>query len=308
MNGKTSPWPFSEQKSVNQSPFSGFSALPVIQPSAFLPEQEMIMEKRNQVVFLSHGGGPLPLLGHDGHVEMVGCLKKIASQIKKPSAIIVISAHWEEDAVSVTSGALPSLIYDYYGFPEESYHIEYPCPGNPALAGHIHSLLGKAGIRAVLDEQRGVDHGVFVPLKIMYPDADIPCVQVSLINTLDPVEHLKVGEALRGLDRENVLIIGSGFSFHNMREFFKQETDESKAGNESFENWLIETLSHSDTDEEERAHKLVRWEEAPAARFCHPREEHLLPLHVCYGLAQRACDEYFELRILNRKSSMYLWS
>jgi aromatic ring-opening dioxygenase catalytic subunit (LigB family) len=267
----------------------------------------MFMGKRCRVLFLSHGGGPLPLLGDEGHKEMVARLNQIASEINQPSAIIVISAHWEENAVTITAGAFPSLIYDYYGFPEESYRIEYPCPGEPGLANHIHELLGKAGIKAILDEQRGFDHGLFVPLKIMYPDADIPCVQVSLIRTLDPVEHVKIGQALQGLGGDNVLIIGSGFSFHNMREFFVPETLESKSKNESFENWLIETFTHSDIDEDQRVQRLIKWEDAPSARFCHPREEHLLPLHVCYGIAQKTCAEYFELQILNKKSSMYLW-
>ena len=105
-----------------------------------------------RVLFLSHGGGPLPLLGDEGHEELVECLKGIAATIKKPSAIIVISAHWEEQIPTITSGANPSLIYDYFGFPEESYSIEYPCPGEPALAGQIHRLLSNAGIESRLDD------------------------------------------------------------------------------------------------------------------------------------------------------------
>lgn len=111
----------------------------------------------------------------------------------------------------------------------------------------------------------------------------------------------------RGLDYDNLLIIGSGFSFHNMRAFFTPETSESKRMNESFENWLLTTCSTSDSDEKQRSQKLIQWENAPGARYCHPREEHLLPLHVCYGVAASACTESYELRILNKKSSMYLW-
>ena len=269
--------------------------------------KELFMRKNYRVLFLSHGGGPLPLLGHEGHKEMVACLNQIASGINQPSAIIVISAHWEENAAAITSGASPPIIYDYYGFPEEAYRIEYPCPGDPGLAGHIHALFEKAGIKAAKDQKRGFDHGLFVPLKIMYPDAAIPCVQVSLIHSLDPVEHFKIGQALQGIDVDNVLVIGSGFSFHNMKAFFARETSESKTNNESFESWLIETMSQSSIDEHERLQRLIKWEDAPFARYCHPREEHLLPLHVCYGIAQKACTEYFELSILNKKSSMYLW-
>lgn len=156
------------------------------------------MINKPRVLFISHGGGPMPLLGDEGHNEMIACLKEITTQIRKPSAIVVVSAHWEEKVPTITSGANPSLIYDYYGFPEESYAIKYPCSGEPALAGQIHNLLEKAGISSTLDVQRGFDHGLFVPLAIMYPDADIPCVQLSLINTLNPTEHIKIGRALQG--------------------------------------------------------------------------------------------------------------
>lgn len=144
------------------------------------------------------------------------------------------------------------------------------------------------------------DHGLFVPLTIMYPDADIPCVQLSLLNTLVPAEHIKIGQALQTLDYDNLLVIGSGFSFHNMKAFFAPDTSESKPMNESFKNWLFTTCSSSEIDEEHRSQRLAQWTDAPAARFCHPREEHLLPLHVCYGLAGRHCSESFQLRILNK--------
>jgi len=266
------------------------------------------MKNKRCILFLSHGGGPLPLLGDDGHREMVSCLREISARIRKPSAILVISAHWEEKTPFITSSVSPSLIYDYYGFPEVSYSIEYPCSGETLLAGQIHALLETAGIEAKLDEQRGFDHGLFVPLKIMYPDADIPCVQLSLINNLSPVDHLNVGRALQDLSYDNLLVIGSGFSFHNMKEFFSPETSESKVKNEAFENWLLDTCSNQDVDEEERTNRLNHWTDAPFARYCHPREEHLLPLHVCYGLAGTNCSESFQLNIINKKSSMYLWT
>ncbi len=265
------------------------------------------MTTQPRVLFLSHGGGPLPLLGDEGHREMVACLKELSAKLKKPSAIIVISAHWEEKVPTITSGKNPSLLYDYFGFPEESYKIKYPCAGEPLLARQIHNLLENDGIASRLDDQRGFDHGLFVPLKIMYPDADIPCVQLSLVDNLNAAEHLRVGKALQSLDYNNLLVIGSGFSFHNMKAFFASETNESKMMNESFEKWLLETCSNPAVDEKVRTERLTQWENAPFARFCHPREEHLLPLHVCYGIAQKRCFESFELRILNKKSSMYLW-
>lgn len=210
------------------------------------------MKDRPCILFLSHGGGPLPLLGDEGHKDMVTYLQEIAAKIKNPSAIIVVSAHWEEDIPTITSGTNLPLIYDYYGFPEESYHIEYPCPGEPLLASQLHHLLKKAGIDAKLDEQRGFDHGLFIPLKIMFPEADIPCVQLSLLHSLNPAEHINIGQSLQDLDYENLLVIGSGFSFHNMNAFFNRETKEVKEMNESFERWLLDTCSNADISEVER--------------------------------------------------------
>jgi aromatic ring-opening dioxygenase catalytic subunit (LigB family) len=266
------------------------------------------MKNKHGALFLSHGGGPLPLLGDERHREMVDVLINMSTAMEKSSAIIVVSAHWEEKIPTLTSRENPDLIYDYYGFPEQSYNIKYPCPGEPVLARRIHHLLEKAGVAAGLDKQRGFDHGLFVPLKIMYPDADIPSIQLSLVSSLDPAEHVNLGRALQNLEYENLLVIGSGFSFHNMKAFFAQETNESKAMNESFESWLLETCSSTDLSEAERTQRLVEWTKAPSARFCHPREEHLLPLHVCYGVAQAGCSEYFELQIMGKKSSIYLWS
>lgn len=265
------------------------------------------MANTYKALFLSHGGGPMPLLGDAGHQEMVSCLEHIASVIPKPDALVVVSAHWEEHLPTITSGATPSLIYDYYGFPEESYDIRYPCAGEPAIARKVHKLLSDSGVQSELDEERGFDHGLFVPLKIMYPKANIPCVQLSLVGTLDPQEHIEVGRALRSLSLDNVMLIGSGFSFHNMKAFFRPDALESRELNYSFEEWLLKTCRNSDYSEQQRKKMLARWADAPGARFCHPREEHLLPLHVCYGVAQAPCSESFELEIMNKRSSMYLW-
>lgn len=266
------------------------------------------MKKKPDVLYLSHGGGPLPLLGDESHKEMVSCLQDIAAKIAKPSAILVVSAHWEQEIPTITSGTHPSILYDYYGFPEEAYSIEYPCPGEQALARKIQEVLADANFSARLDEERGFDHGLFVPLKIMYPEPDIPCLQLSLVQSLDPMVHIHIGRALQGLIYDKLLVIGSGFSFHNMKAFFAPGTRELNAQNKSFENWLLGTCSNPNIDEEERTQRLAHWEQAPFARYCHPREEHLLPLHVCYGLTGTYCSERFELTILNKRSSMYLWS
>jgi len=156
---------------------------------------------------------------------MVSCLREIVLKIERPSTIIVVSGHWEEGRPTITSGENPGLIYDYSGFPKASYEISYPCPGAPCLARSIAEHLDKAGIDAGLDEARGFDHGLFMPLKIMFPNADIPCVQLSLIKSLDPAEHIQLGCALQDLGDQSMLLIGSGFSFHNMRALMAPDTD-----------------------------------------------------------------------------------
>ncbi|WP_278803528.1 DODA-type extradiol aromatic ring-opening family dioxygenase [Marinobacter nauticus] len=265
------------------------------------------MSKATDVLFVSHGGGPMPLLGDPGHQDMVDRLTELSAGLRKPSAILVISAHWEEAIPTITSGTTPSLIYDYYGFPSEAYKIEYPCPGEPVLAQQVAQALDQAGIQARLDDQRGLDHGAFVPLKLMYPEATIPCIQLSLVNTLDASTHLAIGRALQALDYDNLLVLGSGFSFHNMRAFFAAPTPEIQARNLAFEDWLEQTCGDSSLSEPERAKRLADWEQAPHARFCHPREEHLLPLHVCYGLANKASDRHIVATILGKQSGMFYW-
>jgi aromatic ring-opening dioxygenase catalytic subunit (LigB family) len=259
------------------------------------------------VLYISHGAGPLPVLGDEGHVEMVENLKLLAREIPRPSAVLVVSAHWEEAVPTVTTAANPELYYDYYGFPPESYELRYPAPGDPDLAEAVRGALEGKGFSTRADAERGLDHGVFIPLTIMYPEADIPCVQLSLIKGLVPAEHLAMGEALAGLDRENLLIIGSGFSFHNMRAFFAQDTDETRAWNEAFEQWLIETCSAPSLDGEERKERLLGWESAPHARYCHPREEHLMPVHVCCGATNRPSAAHYRLNIIGKRASAYRW-
>ena len=249
----------------------------------------------------------MPLLGDPGHREMVASLEKLSVRLGRPEAIVVVSAHWEESVPTITATETPSLIYDYYGFPEESYSITYPCQGEPALASELQQLIESAGMEANLDHQRGLDHGVFVPLKIMYPGADIPCVQLSLLGSLEPESHMVVGEALGGLERKNVLLIGSGFSFHNLKAFFTPATTESSELNREFERWLSDTCCNPAYSPEQRRQKLARWFEAPGARYCHPREEHLLPLHVCFGAAAGAPADVISLNIMNKASSMYVW-
>jgi len=267
----------------------------------------MHSDNGHKILYLSHGAGPMPVLGDERHTEMVTNLKHLASIMPRPSAVLLVSAHWEAEIPTITSGPNPPLLYDYYGFPQESYELEYPAPGHPGLESDIVRALDHAGFDCARDAERGYDHGLFVPMMLMYPEADIPCVQLSLIKGLDPAQHLALGEALRALEQENLLIIGSGFSFHNMRAFFQPETAETRARNMAFDDWLVQTCSSTALDENERRFRLARWDNAPYARYCHPREEHLLPLHVCYGAAGRACSEFFRPQIFGKQASTYLW-
>jgi len=259
------------------------------------------------VLFIPHGGGPLPLLGDNNHSKLVDFLHAVSSELGKPSAILVISAHWEETGPTITSSLSPALIYDYSGFPEASYTIQYPAPGSPILARQVHQLLHHNGIEAMLDDQRGFDHGLFVPLKLIYPDNSIPCVQLSLVAGLDPALHIRIGNALSPLREKNILVLGSGFSFHNLRALLKPGRIDSDPENEAFEQWLIDTCTSREISEFTRTDRLIKWELAPSARYCHPREEHLLPLHVCYGIAQTAARLVFEDNVLGKKTSAFLW-
>ncbi|SMF27374.1 Aromatic ring-opening dioxygenase, catalytic subunit, LigB family [Alteromonadaceae bacterium Bs31] len=265
------------------------------------------MNSSTTILSIPHGGGPLPLLGDASHAELVQQLRRYAESLEKPSAILVISAHWEEKVPTITSAASPQLIYDYYGFPEQAYQVQYPCVGEPQLAQKVYQALSSAGISANLDEHRGFDHGLFVPLKIMYPDATIPCVQLSLVNTLDAELHLKIGQALAALEYENLLVLGSGFTFHNMRAFYQPETGDALAKNSVFQEWLVKTLSSTELTEPAREQALLHWHKAPHARYCHPREEHLLPLHICYGAAGRACDEYELTKVAGVTTGFFCW-
>jgi 4,5-DOPA dioxygenase extradiol len=265
------------------------------------------MSSNATVLFIPHGGGPLPLLNEPGHIAMNRFLRGFAATIVKPEAIVVISAHWEEPVIAITAAVSPSLLFDYYGFPAETYEYQYPAPGHPKLAERVESLLQSAGIDSRLDHQRGFDHGMFVPLMMMYPEADIPCIQISLAASLDAAEHVRIGQALGTLKDENLLILGSGFSFHNMQASMSLNDDSVDQGNQEFETWLAETCSDRNLSEKERETRLVDWESAPHARYCHPREEHLLPLQVCYGVAQSAARIVFQDKVAGFITSAYQW-
>ncbi len=263
-------------------------------------------QHKAQIVYLSHGGGPLPILGDPGHREMVAFMRRLPARLNRPDAILVISAHWEEGAATLLSAQAPPMFYDYYGFPAKAYEITYPAPGSPELADRIVGLLHKSSIPARTDPQRGFDHGLFIPLKLMYPQADVPALQLSLVKGLDPAAHFALGRALRGLLTENILIVGSGFSFHNMSAFSWRGTPAPDPANDAFQNWLIEVCT-GPIPQAERELRLVEWEQAPSARYCHPREEHLLPLHACLGMADKPAELIFDDYILGKRGVAFLW-
>ena len=259
------------------------------------------------ILYIPHGGGPLPLLSDTGYESLNPFLRGFAATIAKPDAIIVISAHWEEPVVSVTAHKNPPMLYDYYGFPPETYEYSYPAPGRPRLASRIHEMLKTAGIEAKLDYERGFDHGLFVPLMLMYPAADIPCIQISLSKSLDAAFHINLGKALAPLKRDNLLILGSGFSFHNIQVMMGKKDDIIDEGNRQFEDWLAQTCSGPELSISEREQRLIDWDRAPQARYCHPREEHLLPLHVCFGIARFPAKTVFQDVVAGFITSAYQW-
>jgi 4,5-DOPA dioxygenase extradiol len=263
-------------------------------------------QNQAQIVYFSHGGGPLPILGDASHKAMVEFMRQLPSRLRKPDAILVISAHWEESTATLLSAHTPPMFYDYYGFPDDAYEITYPAPGSPELANRITALLVKNNISARLDPQRGFDHGLFIPLKLMYPQADIPSLQLSLLRGLNPTAHIALGKALRELMYENILVIGSGFSFHNMSAFSWQGINTPDPANDAFQNWLIEVCA-GPISQSDREQRLIDWQKAPSARYCHPREEHLLPLHVCLGMADKPASTIFDDYIFGKRGVAFLW-
>ena len=239
--------------------------------------------KRLPTYFISHGGGPWPYMEDRRKALHIleDSLKDIPRQIGVvPKAVLMISGHWEEDQFSVMASPQPPMVYDYSGFPEHTYHVKYSAPGSPELAARVRDLVVAAGLRARLDPQQGFDHGTFTPLVIMYPEADVPVVQVSLKSGYDPEEHMALGRALAPLRDEGVLIVGSGLSYHNLRQFGPGAREASK----TFDDWLQHALVESSPGE--RARLLLDWDKAPAARQAHPQEDHLVPLMVAVGAAE----------------------
>jgi aromatic ring-opening dioxygenase catalytic subunit (LigB family) len=250
-----------------------------------------IVPPRQPAIFLPHGGGPCFFMDWtwgpaDTWHATQRFLESIAATLPAtPRAILVVSGHWEEPAFTAGAAAQPELIFDYSGFPAHTYRLTWPAPGDPELARRAAQLLQDAGLPAALDSHRGFDHGVFVPLKVAFPQAQIPVVPLSLNLSLDPELHLAAGRALASLRDEGVLVIASGMSFHNLRAYLDPLTlDRARA----FDAWLTKAVA---SPARERETQLANWRSAPFATFAHPREEHLIPLLVAAGAGGEAPGE-----------------
>lgn len=246
-------------------------------------------------LYIPHGGGPCffmddPQGTWTGMAQFLRSLP--ASLPQAPSAIVIVSGHWETPGFALTSAEHPPLVFDYYGFPPHTYQLRYDAPGAPALAADIMQRLRTAGFEAATDPARGYDHGVFVPLKVAFPDAKIPVVELSLDKSLDAGLHLSLGQALAPLREQNVLLIGAGMSVHNLRALGDPRITQPAM---EFDAWLNDAAC---ADAPARAAALTRWREAPNARICHPRHEHLLPLMVMAGASANAGQRVYHQMVL----------
>ena len=243
--------------------------------------------KTNELIlptyFISHGGGPWYWMPEMKPVyrELEKSLQEMSREIGvAPKAILMVSGHWETSDFKVMTSANPPMVYDYSGFPEHTFRVKYSAPGSPKVALRVQKLMQKAGFDTRTDSSRGFDHGTFVPLAAAYPEANVPVLQLSIRKDYDPETHLAVGRALAPLRKEGVLIVGSGLSYHNLRQF----GPEAVLPSAEFDAWLYKTVSGLSS--EERNEKLRNWSLAPSARSAHPREDHLIPLMVAAGAAE----------------------
>jgi aromatic ring-opening dioxygenase catalytic subunit (LigB family) len=240
---------------------------------------------RQPSIFLPHGGGPCfwidspPPFGPHAWDNLRGFLSGIVASLPaRPKAFLIVTAHWEEAAPTVSVNPAPGMIFDYYNFPPHTYELSYKAPGAPEIGRRAAKLIRAAGLECAEDAERGYDHGVFVPMLIVDPEAQIPVVMVSLQRDLDPALHIKIGQALAPLRDEGVAIVGSGMSYHDLRHFRDGDGRDAAV----FDAWLAEAACLA---QDRRDEALRNWASAPAARACHPREEHLLPLMAAAGAA-----------------------
>ena len=234
------------------------------------------MTARFPTLFVSHGAPTLPL----EDVPARAFLSGLAATLPKPEAILVASAHWETRAPAISSAADPETIHDFSGFPAELYRIAYPAPGAPALAAQAIALLGAAGFAATADAGQGLDHGAWVPLRLVYPAHDIPVAQIAIQPQLGPAHHIAMGRALASLRTQGVLVVGSGGAVHNLRMLAYGRHDAVPDWARQFDDWLAARLETGDEAALADYRRL-----APHAAQAHPRDEHLIPIFFAYGAA-----------------------
>ena len=233
---------------------------------------------RQPVLFLSHGS-PLTALGGD---ELGQVWAGLAERLSRPEAIVVVSAHWESSQPLIGGNAAPETIHDFGGFPSALYQLAYLPPGQPALARCLRDRLVEQGLQAGIDPHRGLDHGAWVPLRALFPAADIPVVPLSIQPALGVRHHYAVGEALAGLAEENILILASGHLTHNLREFFHARGGGPSEAARSFREWAHSAVMAGEDE------MLLDWASAPGAMAAHPSDDHLMPLFVALGASGRA--------------------
>lgn len=228
-------------------------------------------------LFVSHGAPTLPLSDSPARRFLLG----LGAALPRPRAILAVSAHWETERPTVSAVATNDTIHDFYGFPAELYRIRYPAPGDSALAARVAGLLETAGLGSAIDTARGLDHGAWVPLMLMYPRADIPVVQLSIQTARGPGHHLRLGQALTALRREGVLVLGSGSYTHDLRRLGAMAADAPAPPDVTdFAEWFDAALIAG------RVEDLLAYRRlAPHAVRNHPTEEHLLPVFVALGAA-----------------------
>ncbi|KAF2196314.1 Extradiol aromatic ring-opening dioxygenase [Delitschia confertaspora ATCC 74209] len=268
------------------------------------------------VISISHGGGPMPVLGDPSHAAIVKSLKTRVPEILKlgtpeqPQAIVLVTAHWSTQKPTISSAGKHDMLYDYYGFPEESYQLKYDAPGSPEVAGKVESALKEAGLEPNKDSSRGWDHGVFIPMILIHPQATVPIVQLSVLDSEDPKTHFKLGRALSTLRSQNIAIIGSGFaSMHNLRLMFNGAT-QSHSFKSLNEEWSKAVTDAAQTESsEDREKKFNTWRKWPGAYEMHPKggAEHFLPLIVCAGAGREHKAKAYKDEFMGLNMWSYYW-
>ncbi|OMP82940.1 4,5-DOPA dioxygenase extradiol-like protein [Diplodia seriata] len=292
------------------------AATEIQQPFHFAANQTSAQMPRAPVVCVSHGGGPLPVLGDPEHEQLASSMRERVPAIlnlgtpDQPRAIVLVTAHWSERNPTISNGRKHSLLYDYVGFSPECYQLKYDAPGAPDVANEVAEALRAEGLKPEFDEDRGWDHGVFVPMLLINPKADVPIVQMSVLTSEDPADHFRMGQALSKLRDSNVAIVGSGFpSLHNLRALFGgiAQQPSFKSRNDAWSRAVNDAVGEEKS--EERREKLEKWRKFPGSYDMHPRggADHFLPLIVCAGAAGDGKGKKYSDKYMGIDMFSYYW-